>query len=188
LLVWRGPGNGETDGTSAAFRDPAAISFELCSTDEERWIMADGGGRDVVTTLNDLIETCKDGQSGYRKAADFVSDTEMQALFDSYSLQRTQFINDLQAAVRYFGGIPANHGSATGAVHRGWIDLKSRLSGDDEEAILSECERGEQAALHNYEEALQERLPAEIMPLMEYQYWQVREAHERIRALDAARK
>ena len=149
--------------------------------------MGEGAGRDVVATLNDLIETCKDGQAGYRKAADFVNDPDMQTLFDSYSLQRTQFINDLQAAVRYFGGTPVLHGTVEGTLHRGWMVLRSKINNGDEEAILAECELGEKAALHNYEEALQEKLPAEILPLMEYQYWQVREAHERILALDAAR-
>ena len=79
------------------------------------------------------------------------------------------------------------HGTVEVSLHRGWIVLRSKINNGDEEAILAECELGEKAALHNNEEALQEKLPAEILPLMEYQYWQVREAHERILALDAAR-
>jgi len=140
------------------------------------------GNRDVVATLNDLIQTCKDGQAAYRSAADHVGDADLQALFDSFALQRNQFINDLQAAVRYFGGNPDADGN--GSLQRGWVNLKARLTGGDEKAILAECARGEHAAVQNYEDALQEQLPAEVVPLMEYQYWQLREAFDRLQALE----
>ena len=139
--------------------------------------------RDVVTTLTDLIRTCRDAQSGYRMAADHVSDPELQALFDSFALQRTQFIGDLQAAVRYFGGSPEAT-ETTESLERGAATLTSRLANGGEKAILSECARSERGAVQSYEEALQEVLPAEVVPLMEYQYWQIREAFDRLQVLE----
>lgn len=146
----------------------------------------ESGNNDVVTALNELISTCRDGQYGYRSAADHVDDPEIQALFDSYALQRTQFINDLQAAVRYYGGTFEPAGSPAGAIHRGWLALAA--STRDEADVLAQCERGEHKAVKTYEAALQKSLPADVLPLMEYQYWQVRAAYERIRAIEAGRR
>ena len=141
--------------------------------------------RDVVTTLTDLIRTCREAQTGYRMAADHVSDPDLQALFDSFALQRTQFIGDLQAAVRYFGGSPEATESMA-SLEPGAATLSSRLADGSEKAILGECARSERGAVQNYEAALQEALPAEVVPLMEYQYWQIREAFDRLQVLEDA--
>ena len=40
----------------------------------------------------------------------------------------------------------ADSGSVAGALHRGWVDVKSMVTGKDEEAVLNEAERGEDHA------------------------------------------
>ncbi|HXZ10553.1 MAG TPA: DUF2383 domain-containing protein, partial [Paraburkholderia sp.] len=37
----------------------------------------------VISELNDLIETSKDGEKGFRKAAEDAHDTQLKALFVS---------------------------------------------------------------------------------------------------------
>ena len=140
--------------------------------------------KEVIRTLNNLIETCRDGQEGFRQAAEAVEDRELQSLFDSYSRQRSQFISDLQAEVRRLGGAPDEGGSVAGALHRGWINLKSAVTGRDRHAIVSEVERGEDSAVRNYEEALEEDLPTDVLPLIERQYAQIVQAHDRVRLLE----
>ena len=39
-----------------------------------------------------------------------------------------------------------------GALHRGWVDVKSAVTDHSDHAILAECERGEDAAKKNYRE------------------------------------
>lgn len=141
---------------------------------------------DLISTLNNLIETCKDGQSGFQTAADGVKNTELKTLFHTYAQQRGQFAGELQGEVRRLGGDPEQTGSIAATLHRGWIDIKSAVTGEDENAVISECERGEDSAVSNYKDALDANLPADVRSIVERQYAQVKEAHDRIRALERA--
>ena len=140
----------------------------------------------TVSTLNNLIETCKDGENGFRTAAEGIRNGELKTLFNTYSQQRAQFAAELQAEVRHLGGDPENSGSVAATLHRGWINIKSAVTGEDDGAIISECERGEDSAVKNYEDALKENLPANIRAIIEQQFTQVREAHDQVRALERA--
>ena len=140
----------------------------------------------VISTLNNLIETCKDGENGFRAAADGVRNSELRTLFNTYSQQRAQFAAELQQEVRRLGGDPENTGSVAATLHRGWLNIKSTVTGEDEGAVISECERGEDAAVRNYQDALNEMLPADVLSLVQRQYGQVKEAHDRVRAMEKA--
>jgi uncharacterized protein (TIGR02284 family) len=141
---------------------------------------------DMISTLNELIEICKDGENGFRSAAEGISDSELQSLFRSYSEQRALFASELRTEVRRLGGNPEKTGSVAGAMHRGWINIKSAVTGEDEAAIIAECERGEDAAVAAYEEALAKDLSSEAKAVVRRQYAQVQQAHDRIRALELA--
>jgi uncharacterized protein (TIGR02284 family) len=140
----------------------------------------------VISTLNNLIETCKDGQNGFQAAADGVKHSELKTLFHTYSQQRAQFAAELQAEVRRLGGDPEQTGSVAATLHRGWINIKSAVTGEDEAAVITECERGEDSAVKNYQDAINADLPADVRAVVERQYAQVKEAHDRIRALERA--
>lgn len=140
----------------------------------------------VISTLNNLIETCKDGENGFRTAADGVKNGELKTLFNTYSQQRAQFAAELQGEVRRLGGDPEQTGSISATLHRGWINIKSTVTGEDEGAVISECERGEDSAVKNYTEALNENLPANLKTIVEQQFTKVKEAHDRIRAMEKA--
>jgi uncharacterized protein (TIGR02284 family) len=139
---------------------------------------------DVVSSLNDLVETCKDGEKGFRTAAEGVTNAELATLFLNYAEQRAGFASELQAEVRRLGGDPETAGSSLGAVHRGWIDIKSAVTGKDEGAIIAEAERGEDHAVKMYREALEKNLPTAVQTVIENQYIHIRDAHDHIRALE----
>lgn len=141
---------------------------------------------DVISTLNNLIETCKDGQNGYQTAADGVKNSELNTLFNTYAQQRAQFAGDLQGEVRRLGGDPEKSGSVAATLHRGWINIKSTVTGEDENAVLAECERGEDSAVSNYQDALASNLPADVRDVVQRQFTQIKEAHDRIRSLEKA--
>jgi len=142
---------------------------------------------DVISTLNGLIETCKDGQNGFKEAAEGVERSDLKSLFYEFSQQRAQFAGELQSLVQTLGGDPENSGSVAAAIHRGWINIKSAVTGKDDGAILNECERGEDSAKNTYRDALKEPLPANVMETVQTQYTAVQSAHDRIKALrDAA--
>ena len=141
----------------------------------------------AISCLNNLIETCKDGQEGFKTAAEGVTRPDLKTLFLTYSQQRAQFAGELQNEVLRLGGDPEKTGSVAATLHRGWIDIKSAVTGKDDNAIIAECERGEDSAVKNYEEATRdENLPASLRELVGRQYASVKEAHDRIRSLERA--
>src|SRR5258708_27670037 len=87
---------------------------------------------EVISTLNKLIETCKDGQEGFKIAAEGVERSDLKSFFYEYSQQRSQFAGELQTLVQTLGGDPENSGSFSGALHRGWMNIKSAVTGKDE--------------------------------------------------------
>jgi uncharacterized protein (TIGR02284 family) len=141
---------------------------------------------DVAKILNDLIETCKDGENGFRSAAEGVEDPNLKRLFESYSQQRGEFATELQTELRRAGKDPAESGHVLGTLHRGWINIKAAVTGKDEAGVIAECERGEDAAVSNYREALEKSLPADLRAIVERQFVQVKEAHDHIRSLEQA--
>ena len=137
----------------------------------------------AISVLNNLIETCKDGENGFRTAAEGLTSPEIKARFLQYARERGQMSADLQAEVRRLGGDPERSGSMSGALHRGWLDIKSVVTGKDDHAILVEAERGEDVAKSTFEEALQEVLPVPSQALVQQQAAQIRRAHDEVRRL-----
>ena len=141
------------------------------------------------TVLNNLIETLKDGQQGFKQAAESVRNPALKSLFSEYSQQRSRFATSLQAEARKLGEEkPETSSSATGALHRGWINLKSAITGGDEHAILAECERGEDSAVEEYKKALDDGLSPSAQELVSRQFAEIKAAHDRIRSLRNAIK
>ena len=139
--------------------------------------MAERTEREV---LNQLIETCKDGERGFRHAASHVRDAALKALFTEIASQRERFAAELLPHAQRLGGATESDGSTTAALHRSWMSIKDALSGHDVRAIVREAERGEDAALATYEDALEGMLPPPARDLIEFQYSEMRQAHARI--------
>jgi len=137
----------------------------------------------AISVLNNLIETCKDGELGFKTAAEGLKSVDIKAKFLEYSRQRGEMARDLQAEVRRLGGDPEKSGSVSGSLHRGWLDIKSAVTGKDDHAIVAEAERGEDVAKSAYDEALNETLPATAQALVQQQAARVRLAHDHVRDL-----
>ena len=108
----------------------------------------------VISILNELIEACRDGQEGFREAAEYAENPDLKMFFRQESLERAQFVGDLQQQVQALGGDPEKSGSTGGAVHRAWMTIKGTLTGKDDKSILNEVERGEDSAVDAYEKSL----------------------------------
>ena len=140
----------------------------------------------VIATLNSLIETAKDGEEGFRTAAEAITDPSTKTLFTQYSRDRAEMARELQAEVRKLGGDPDKAGSMSGTLHRGWINIKSAVTGRNDSTIIAEAERGEDVAKKAFQDALNESLPPSTMSLLQQQSARVREAHDRVRTLEKA--
>jgi uncharacterized protein (TIGR02284 family) len=134
------------------------------------------------SVLNHLIETCKDGERGFRYAVNHVKDPTVKALFLEIASQRERFASDLLPHAQRLGGPSEADGTTAAAFHRGWITVKDALTGHDEKAIIGEAERGEGTAVAAYKNAIEGMLPPTVRELVERQYADVCRSHERIRA------
>jgi uncharacterized protein (TIGR02284 family) len=140
----------------------------------------------VISTLNRLIETVTDGEEGFKTAAEGLTDPQTKALFLQYSRGRGEMARELQAEVRKIGGAPDQGGSVSGTLHRGWINIKSAVTGRNDSSIIAEAERGEDVAKKVFEEALNEPLPPSTRALVQQLAARVREAHDRVRSIEKA--
>jgi uncharacterized protein (TIGR02284 family) len=140
--------------------------------------------------IDDLIETLKDGQEGFKQAAEGVKDPQLKAVFDEYSRQRARFAVELRSKAQSADERESEiSGSAAGALHRGWINLKSALTRGDDHSILAECERGEDSAVEEFRKALNNGLSAPVQEMVSRQFVQIKEAHDRVKSLrDATKK
>ncbi|SNR30448.1 MULTISPECIES: ferritin-like domain-containing protein [Hymenobacter] len=136
---------------------------------------------ETARAYNDLVEINKTAAKGYQEAAEGVSSPDLKSKFSELSQQRAQFASELsQHASQY--GISTEDGNtvegviadAAAAVHRGWINIKSAITGQDDSAILGECETGDATALTSYETALKStELPTEARSVIEKQHSEI---------------
>src|SRR3982750_3120479 len=110
---------------------------------------------DLINTLNDLIECCKDGEYGFRTSAEQVKTEALRSALRARADDCRLAADQLRPHVAQFGAKPDDHGSLTGAIHRGWVAVRTKLTTYDDLAVLDECERGEDSALATYRDALE---------------------------------
>ena len=138
---------------------------------------------EVISTLNDLIETCKDGEYGFRECAEHVKSESLRSLFTTRAKDCEQASRELQMLVSQLGGEPDTGGSASGALHRGWVAVRATLTGYSDQAMLDECERGEDAAVARYRKALKENLPESVLSVVRRHAEGAQRNHDQIRDL-----
>lgn len=144
--------------------------------------------KDVVEVLNDLVQVSKDGEEGFKTCAEDAKSTALKTTFMQRAQECAKGAHELQQLVIEYGGDPEMSSSVTSSLHRRWIDFKTKLTGKDDEAILNECERGEDIAVKSYREALEKELPSDVRSVIERQFGGVQKNHDEIKMLrDRAR-
>ena len=142
----------------------------------------------VTDTLNELVETCKDGEYGFKTCAEHARSGELKEFFARRARECASAAQELQALVARFGGTPDTGGSITGALHRGWIAARGTVALNDDKAMLNECERSEDSAVARYRAALKKDLPPEVEDVVRHQFEGVQRNHDEVKRLrDAMR-
>jgi uncharacterized protein (TIGR02284 family) len=137
----------------------------------------------TIHVLETLIETCRDGQAGYRDAAEHTQDAVLKEFFLNQSLERSQFAGELESEAQHLGESDPERGpSISNKLHRAWFDLKQKLGGG-EVSVLESVEAGEDSAKKHYQEALRANLPLDIKTIVERQAQRVFAVHDRVRTL-----
>jgi len=136
-----------------------------------------------VSVLNDLIEISKDGEEGFLKSAEDITDQKIKAYLIRKSAEVKRSIFELQGLVRKLGGKPADSTSVAGYLHRKWIELKTAIVENDNLAILNELERGEDVALRAYRKASIKDLPADVSQVVLSQLTGVQRNHDEVKQM-----
>jgi uncharacterized protein (TIGR02284 family) len=142
----------------------------------------------TIRVLQELVDICRDGQNGYRDAADHVTDSHLREFLNEQSLARAGFAGEIeQEMIRLGKADPDTSGSAAAGIRRAWIDFKSGLGGGDA-TILASVESGEDRAKATFEKALQEpNLPEDLATLVRRQLVSIVAAHDHVRSLRDAK-
>ncbi|AGU47777.1 hypothetical protein VAPA_1c06470 [Variovorax paradoxus B4] len=138
---------------------------------------------DVVEVLNDLLENSRDGEYGFRACAEEVDSPQLKQVFQSRSAECAKAAGEVVQLIQRFGGSPDKGGTATGAMHRGWVHVKGTVGANSALSMLEECERGEDAAVARYRKALKEDLPADVRAVIQQQSEGAKRNHDQIKRL-----
>jgi uncharacterized protein (TIGR02284 family) len=110
----------------------------------------------LVNNLQELLEKNYDAEQGFTKAMTDAKDGQLKTFLQRKAAQRGQFVNELDKEIRSLNETPIDSGSFTGTLHSAWIDIKTAVTGENDQAVLEECIRGEKASVEEYKERLQE--------------------------------
>lgn len=94
------------------------------------------------TTLETLIDTTYDSVAGYRKAAEIAKSDSLRRTLEAQAARRQQSLDLLNQELVRHGGELVTKGTATGALHRLWLDITALFESDDEAAV-ERVEEGE---------------------------------------------
>jgi uncharacterized protein (TIGR02284 family) len=142
----------------------------------------------AISVVENLIETCRDGQKGYQDAAAHVKRSELKTYFNEQSLERAGFAGELESELIRLGKPDKKvSGSVSGTLRRAWIDTKVSLGGGDK-AILESLEAGEDDAKDAYRKASSGSLPGNVAEIVRRQEASVQRAHDKVKSLRDAAK
>ena len=137
-------------------------------------------------TTSDLVKTLKNGEEGFRRAAETLSDSdrpELSAEFMQYSQQRAQYAQELSSMANAYGDDVPERTTLPAAVHRGWIAVKDALTGSSPDAVLKAALTGEDHAVSEYEDALKADISDGLRTVLTRQSAEVTSARNRVKAL-----
>ncbi len=146
--------------------------------------MTDYNHSDEISALNTLIATTIDSITGYENSAKDIKSEHLREIFRQRADDRQQVVEQLRGEVRRLGGDPEDGGSFLGKAHQRFEDLKSAVTGGDDQSIVNEVERGEDYLKGKFEAALaSDALSGECRAVVERCFQSVKSGHDQISQL-----
>ena len=72
--------------------------------------------KELIETLNNLLETCKDGEKGFNTCAEHLKQEELRVICRDRAKSCEQAANELKGLIQAQGGEPQERSSAAGAL------------------------------------------------------------------------
>lgn len=139
----------------------------------------------LVDNLQELLEKNYDAQKGFTKAMEDAKNPRLKGFLQQQAAQKSRFTNELTHEIRNLNEEPKDSGSFSGDLHRTWIDIKSAVSGNEDEAVLEECIRGEKASWEEYENKLnKENFPPNISSVLQKQASEINATLSKVKTLE----
>lgn len=138
--------------------------------------------KEMERVLLDVIKILEDGQKGFAETGEHLKDETLKRYFLSESLKRANFRAELENELHRAGMADVKEsGTASGALHRTWADLKAKLGGGDH-SLLESAENGEDTAKKTYKDALEHELPMPIRQLLTAQQEHIQKSHDYVKS------
>ena len=139
----------------------------------------------IVNNLQGLLEKNYDAEKGFKKAMENAESPNLKRFLQKQAAQRSRFSNELTHEILNLNEEPKESGSFTGDLHRTWINIKTAVSGNEDEAVLEECIRGEKASADEYNEKLEkENFPPQIASLLQKQAGEINQTLSKVKRLE----
>lgn len=141
--------------------------------------------KETVNNLQALLEKNYDAEKGFKKAMVNAKDSNLKNFLMKQAAQRDRFATEITQELRNLNEEPKESGSFTGDLHRTWMDLKTAVSGNEDEAVLEECIRGEKASAEEYNDKLQNHsFPTQIESVLQKQASEINQTLSRVKRLE----
>jgi len=140
----------------------------------------------TLDILTDLIQINNDRIEGYERAIKELEegDEDLKTLFARMVGESHQFKMELGTELQALGEDIPTDTTTSGKIYRAWMDVKAAFTGHSRQAVLENCERGEDAAKRAYRTALEDdELPAFLNETISRQAAIQMAAHDEIKAL-----
>lgn len=110
----------------------------------------------TVDGLQELCKYCRDSVEGYRTSAGHLKPGPLHDAFLQTAQKREQAVSELAQFLSASNENVPEDGTAKGAAHRWWIEAKTAITGNDEDAVLKEAIRGESYLENEFKEVLKD--------------------------------
>jgi uncharacterized protein (TIGR02284 family) len=139
--------------------------------------------RFTIATLSELLAVARGGEHSFMACAEHAHSDALKKLFASRAGRHAAAAGQLCELIVQLGGDPAASGQVRGATRRGWVNLHAALTQNTDEALVNECEHGEDHALEVYRNALDDHLPEFVRQVVLSQFEAMMGDHDQIRFL-----
>lgn len=141
-----------------------------------------------MANQNELVKTViqilNDGAKGFPDIGEHLKDPMAKSFFMEEAQVRATYASELEAE---YGAISGESndigGTAAGAIHRVWGDLKANLGGGDH-TLLATAEQGEDAAKKAYQAALDDNsISGNLRAILLRQQTHIQASHDKVKAM-----
>jgi uncharacterized protein (TIGR02284 family) len=139
--------------------------------------------RYIIVTLSELLTVTREGERGFVTCAENARADTLKKLFLGRARRHAAAAAELRGLITQLGGDPAMSGKILGTSRRGWMHLHAALTRNNDDALVDECEHGEDHALEVYRNALDDHLPEFVRQVVLRQFEGLMSDHDQIRVL-----